>query len=110
MYSITSIAASGSTTSSSDPSRKTMACRTARNIGLTPSSGGMSGRTDAPLGTHSPGSSFSAMSAPSHSGNDGQLVAILDCRVQVVEEANVLVVEVDVDETLELALVEHALG
>src|SRR5947209_2649682 len=107
MYSSASVAASECTTSSSEPSRKTMACRTASRSGCTPSSAGISGKTAAPS---APCGSSSLMLAARDSGNDGQLIAVLHRRVQVLEEANVLVVEVNVDEALELALVEQALG
>src|SRR5262245_47897525 len=102
MYSSASQAASGSTTSSSDPSRKTTACNTARSSGCTPSSAGICGITAAPCGTYSPGPS--AMLASGHRGNDAQLVAVLHRRVQVVEVADVLVIEVDVDEAAHLAV------
>src|SRR5262249_18307953 len=100
MYSIASAEASGSTTSSSDPSRKTSACSTASSSGLTPSSAGMSGKTAAPAGTSAAGSlsSGSAISASGHGGDDRQLVAVVDRRGEVLQVADVLVVEVDVDE------------
>src|SRR5947209_7111593 len=107
MYSIASTAASGSTTASSEPSRKTMACSTANNSGLTPSSSGIFGMTAAPSGTWGAGASL--MLASGDGGDDGQLVAVLHGRLQVVQIADVLVVEVDVDEPAQLAVVEDAL-
>src|SRR5262245_39689183 len=112
-YSIASSAAAGSTTSSSEPSRKTVACNTARSRGTIPNSSGIRGKTAAPSGTSSPPASFcrsSLMSAPGNGGNDRQLVAVLDRRREVVEVADVLVVEIDVDETAHLAVLEQPLG
>src|SRR5262249_130276 len=98
-------AASGLTMPSEEPSRNTTACNTARSNGLIPNSGGMSGKTAAPSGT-SRGTS-SAISAPGHRGNDAQLIAILDDRCQVIQVADVLVVQVDVDEAPHLAVLEQ---
>src|SRR6516225_2922373 len=106
MYSIASAAASGSTTSSSEPSRSTGACSTASRSGWMFSSAGISGRMAAPSGTSS--SKRSAMSASGHGGDDGQLVAVLDGGGQVVEVTDVLVVEVDVDEAAHLPALEDA--
>src|SRR6202011_1380370 len=50
------------------------------------------------------------MLPPGHRGDDAQLVTVLDRRGQVVEVADVLVVEIDVDEAAHLAVVEQALG
>src|SRR5262245_45789117 len=107
MYSSASVAASGWTMASSEPSRNTTACSNPSKRGWTPSSSGMSGKTAAPRGTWLSGRSL--MLAPGDSGNDRELIAVLDRRVEIVEEANILVIEIDVDEALELALVEHAL-
>src|SRR5262245_1355599 len=67
----------------------------------------MGGKTAAPSGTWRSGSS--AISAPRHGGNDAHLVAGLDGGGEAVEVANVLVVEVDVDEAAHLAVVEQPL-
>src|SRR4051794_10928966 len=75
--------------------------------GCTPSSAGISGKTAAPSGTSGAGS---LISASRHRRDDGQLVAVLDRRVQRLQEADVLVVEVDVHELPELAVVEQARG
>src|SRR2546421_11477074 len=99
-----SSAAAGSTTSSSEPARKTVACTTASKSGLMPISGGMSGKTAAPSGTWS--SSSTAMSASRHCGDNADLVAVLDGRLQIVQIADILVVEVDVDEAAHLAVLE----
>ena len=48
------------------------------------------------------------MSASCDGGDDGQHVAVLDRRLQVVEIADVFVVEVDVDEAAHLAVVEDS--
>src|SRR5262245_3641336 len=64
----------------------------------------MRGKTAAPSGTCS---RASLMSASRDGGDDGQRVAVLDGGLEGVEVADVLVVEVDVDEALELALVEE---
>src|SRR5205085_11326694 len=90
-----------------EPARKTTACRTASRRGLTASSGGMRGKTAAPSGTS--GSAASLISASGHGGDDRQLVAVLDRRGQVVQVADVLVVDVQVDEAAHLAVVEDAL-
>src|SRR6516165_4732987 len=108
MYCNTSSAAAGWTTSSSEPARKIVACRTAKRRGLTASSGGMSGKTAAPSGTSD--SPAALMSASGHGGDDRQLVAVLDRRGEIIEIANVLIVEEDVDEAADLAVVEDALG
>src|SRR5262249_57384134 len=51
------------------------------------------------------------MSASGHGGDDGQLVAILDRRVQVLEVSDVLVIEIDVDEAARCArFLERAVG
>src|SRR5260370_40645391 len=67
----------------------------------------MGGKTAVPSGTWRSGSP--AMSTPGDRGNDADLVAVLHGRGQVVEVADVLVVEVDVDEAAHLAVVEQAL-
>src|SRR5262249_5676877 len=54
-------------------------------------------------------SSFVISLPPGHRGDDGQLVAVLDRRGEVVEVTDVLVVEVDVDEAAPLAVVKKAL-
>src|SRR6266702_4503539 len=100
MRSSASSAAAGWTTSSDEPLRKTAACRVANSSGLTPSSAGMGGKTAAPSGTSL--SSASLMSASGHGGDDRHLVAVLDGGIQAVEVADVLVVEVDVDEAAQL--------
>src|SRR4051812_41810837 len=75
-----------------------------------PSSSGMTGNTAAPSGTSSGVSSRDAAMSPSRDGgNDGQLVAILDGRGEVVQVADVLVVEEQVDEPAQDALIEQAL-
>src|SRR5215469_15114527 len=107
MYSIASAAASGSTTSSSDPSRKTVACSTASSSGWTFNSAGISGIRAAPSGTSS-SSWCSCMSASGHRGDDGQFVAVLDRRGQVVEVAHVFLVEVQVHEAAHLPVLEDA--
>src|SRR5262245_66669484 len=73
-----------------------------------PSSAGISGKTAAPSGT-SGSSKSSAMSAPCHRWDDVYLVAVLDGGVEVVQVADVLIVEVDVDEAPQLAVVEQPL-
>src|SRR5438552_967646 len=88
---------------SSEPARKTTACKTATSSGWTFNSGGISGSTAAPSGTSS-----SAISASGDGGDDAQLVAVLDCRGEVVEVADVFVIEVDVDEAADLAVVKDA--
>src|SRR5437762_1466569 len=50
------------------------------------------------------------MSAPGHSGNDAELVAVFDRRGQIVEVANVLVVQIDVDEAADLPILKDPLG
>src|SRR5262249_43461602 len=107
-YCSASSPAAGSTTSSLEPTRKTTACSVASSSGWMPSSAGISGKTAAPSGTS--GSLSSAMSAPCDGGNDADLVAVLDGGGEVVEVADVLVVEVDVDEAAQLAVVEQALA
>src|SRR5262249_47314204 len=72
-----------------------------------------SGKTAAPSGTWASSSSRSSCSSDMVStsgdgGDDAQLVAALDSGAQVVEVADVLVVEEDVEESLELGAVEHA--
>src|SRR5262245_29325567 len=100
-----SSAASGSTISSVEPSKNTVVCSTASQSGLMPSSAGISGKIAAPSGT-SAGSSSRAMSAPRDGRDDRQLVAVLDRRGQAVQVADVLVVQVEVDEPPHLAVVE----
>src|SRR5207248_9922963 len=72
------------------------------------SSAGISGKTAAPSGT-SPGVCSSFISTSSHRRDDRQLVAVLDRGVQIVEVADVLVVEVKVDEPPNLAVLHDAL-
>src|SRR6516164_7877341 len=73
-----------------------------------PSSSGMSGKTAAPSGTSDRCESPSDISASGHGGNDAQLVAFLDRRLQVVQVADVFIVEIDIDEATNLAVVEDA--
>src|SRR4051812_35326236 len=94
---------------SSDPARKTTACSTANSSGWTFSSAGISGKTAAPSGTSLSPCSWSCSSCSSatgsasgHGWDDAQLVAVLDGRAEVVQVADVLVVEVDVQEALQL--------
>src|SRR4051794_10742596 len=106
MYSSASLAAGALTTSGPEPSRKTTACSTASSSGRTPNSAGISGKTAAPSGTAS--SAGSAMpSAPRHGRDDADLVAVLHGRAQLVEVAHVLVVDEQVEEALDLAVVEQ---
>src|SRR5438270_10247927 len=105
-YCSASSPAPGSTTCSLEPTRKTTACSAASSSGLTPSSGGISGKTAAPSGT-SGSSKSSAMSAPCHRGDDVQLVAVLDGAIEIIQVADVLFVEVDVDEAAQLAVLEE---
>src|SRR6516165_9004324 len=107
MYCSASSAASGWTTSSSEPDRKTAACSTASRRGSTPSSSGISGKTAAPSGTSDDSGGPALMSASGHGGDDGQRVAVLDRRIQVVQIADVLVVEVEIDEAARLAALEQ---
>src|SRR5262245_240532 len=81
---------------------------TASSSGLTPSSGGMKGKTAAPSGTSS--SALPAISASCHRGNDAQLIAILHRRGQAVEVTDILIVQIDVDEAADLAIVEETLA
>src|SRR5438105_1293457 len=67
----------------------------------------MSGNTAAPSGTSD---SPVPMSASGDRGNDAQLVAVLDGRGQVVKVANIFVIEVDVDESAHLPILEDTLG
>ena len=71
-----------------------------------PARRGSAGKTAAPSGTLGL-RVRRLMSASGHGGDDGQLVAVLDRRGQVVEIANVLVVEIEVDEAAHLAVVEQ---
>src|SRR5436190_21508329 len=89
--------------SSSEPARNTTAWSTAKSSGWTFNAGGISGRTAAPSGTSS-----SAISPSSDGGNDAQFVAVFDRRGEVVEIADVFVVERDIDEAADLAVVEDA--
>src|SRR5947199_3454012 len=74
-----------------------------------PSSSGMSGKTAAPSGTSEQGcSGWSAMSASCDRGDDGQDVAVLGRGLQVVEIADVFIVEIDVDEATHLAVLEDS--
>src|ERR1700722_6782046 len=77
---------------------------TANSSGSTPNSGGISGKTATPSGVSS------GSSATGHRGNDRQLVAVLHGSSKIIEIANVLIVEVDVDELTHLAVLENALG
>src|SRR5262249_43026187 len=115
--------------SSAEPSRKTRACRAVRSRGCTPSSGGISGKTAAPGGTSPAGGEGSVMtvlmggsrrspgirrtlnasgSAPRDGGDDAHIVAVLDRRRQIVEVADVLIVEIDVDEAAHLSILEES--
>src|SRR5689334_22644864 len=107
MYCSASSAAGPLTTSSSEPARKTVACNTASSSGLTANSDGINGNTAAPSGTSE--SPASLMSPSSHSRDNRQLVAVLDRCGEIIEIANVLIVEVDIDEAAHLAVVEDAL-
>src|SRR5438105_368278 len=69
----------------------------------------MKGKTAAPSGT-SEGSAASLMSASSHRGNDRQFVAVLDSCVEKVQVAHVLVIDVQIDESAHLAVLEQAAG
>src|SRR3982074_1678902 len=114
MYCIASSAASGSITSSVEPSMKTMECKRASSNGWMCSSGGMSGKTADPSAPSlSPAcssrrwSSGVCMSAPSDRGNDADFIAVLHRCRHGIQIANVLVVEVNVDEAPQLAIVEQ---
>src|SRR5262249_36036509 len=100
MYCSASSPASGSTTFSSEPIRKTTACRAARSSGSAPTSSGMSGKTAAPSAPSPPSGRgcSSAMSASGDRGDDAHLVAVLQGGGEAVQVADVLVVDVDVDE------------
>src|SRR6266851_4751446 len=89
----------------SEPSRNTVACSTAKSSGSTPSSSGITGNTAAPSGTSR--SASSAMSSSGDSRNDRQLVAVLDRRGEVVEIADVFVIQIEVDVLAHPALVEE---
>src|SRR5438105_2693504 len=74
----------------------------------------MSGNTAAPSGTSaSPVSSSSsrccAMSTSGDGGDDAQLVTLLHWRAEIVKIADVLVIEIDVDEAPKLAILEDPL-
>src|SRR5262245_50134191 len=99
-----SAAAEGSTTWSSLPDRKTVACRPAKRSGWMSNCAGMSGKRAPPSGT-----SESAMSAPGDRGNDAHLVAASQRGAEVVQVSDVLVIEVNVDEAPHLAVIEEAL-
>src|SRR5579864_5111758 len=126
MYSICSSAASGFTMSASEPWRNTIACSTASSSGCTPSSGGITGKTAAPSGTSGESSGerillFAACglalasakpqaatrSTPRNRGDNAQFIAVLRFRGQVVEVADVLVVQIDIQERLNLPAVEN---
>src|SRR5438270_12576011 len=82
---------------------------TPSSSGLTPSASGIRGKTAAPSGTSL--SAASLMSASSHGGDNGQLVAILDRRIQIIEVSNVLIIEIDIDEAAQLTrLLEQSVG
>src|SRR3954471_20410076 len=87
-----------------------MACSVASRRGGMPSSSGVTGNTAPPSGTSSDWcDSPSDISASGDRGDDAQLVAVLDGGLHAVEVADVLVVEVDVDELADLvALVVEA--
>src|SRR5229473_2250496 len=101
-----SSAAAGLTIFSSEPARNTVAWSTASSSGFTPSSGGMRGKTAAPSGT----SASPAMSASGDCGDDAYFVPVLHGRLQVIQIAHVLVVEIHVDEAAHLAVFKDALG
>src|SRR5262249_7440825 len=107
MNCLASSAAAGSITFCSEPSRKTTAWRTASTSGLIPSSGGISGKTAAPSGPEL--SASSAISASSHGGDNAQFIAVLDRGGEVVEITDVLIVQVDIDEAANLAVLEDPL-
>src|SRR5262249_29261877 len=107
MHWTASSAASGSTMSSSEPARKTVAWSTARSRGLMPRSGGMEGKTAAPSGTSL--SASPAMSASCHGGDDRHFIACLDGRAEVVEVANVFIIHIDVDKAADLPVLEEPL-
>src|SRR4051794_11772101 len=87
-----------------------MACRQASRSGWMPNSAGMIGKTAAPSGTSCGRDSSPAISTSGDGGDDAQFVAVLERRLQVVEVADVLVVEVDVDEAAHLAVLEQPAG
>src|SRR5438552_18129264 len=73
-----------------------------------PSSAGIRGKTAAPSGTSRPVSS--AISASGHRGDDAHLVAVLDRRGEVAEIADVLIIEIHIDEAAHLAALKEPLG
>src|SRR5712692_978093 len=73
-----------------------------------PTLSGINGTKAAPSGTSSPSGGL-AISAPGHGGNDAQLVAVVDRRGQVIKIADVLVVQIDVDEAANLPILENPL-
>src|SRR5437016_9938461 len=70
-----------------------------------PNSGGMSGKTAAPSGTSA---ESAAISTSGHGGDDAYLIAVLDRRLQAVEIADVLVIDIDIDEAAHLTVLEDA--
>src|SRR5262245_52670718 len=70
-----------------------------------PNSGGIIGKTAAPSGTCA---WSAAISASGHGGDDADLVAVLDGRLQAVEIADVFVIDIDIDEAAHLAILEDA--
>src|SRR5260370_17828267 len=74
----------------------------AKRTGWIPSSAGICGNTAAPAGTS--GADSSAISSSGHRGYDAQLIAIFDGRRQIVQIANILIIEVNVHEATHLTL------
>src|SRR5262245_27252994 len=103
MYCNASSAAAPLTTSSSEPARNIVACSTASSRGFTANSGGINGNTAAPSGTSD--SPASLMSSSGHGRDNRQLVAVLDRRGEIIEIANILIVEINVDEAANLSIV-----
>src|SRR5262249_34233651 len=101
-------AASGWTMSSSEPARKTVAWITASNSGWMATSGGMSGKTAAPSGTCDAPSS--AMSPSGHRRDDTERVAVLHGGIQIIQVAYILIIEIEVDELANLAVLEQPIA
>src|SRR5437762_3090211 len=97
-----SSAAAGSTIWLSEPSRNTTAWSTASKSGFTPSSEGISGNTAAPSGTEL--SASSAISTSGHGRDDTDYIAIFDGGRQVVEVTDILIIEINIDEAADLAV------
>src|SRR5258708_17115705 len=90
---------------SSEPSRNTVACSTAKSSGSTPSSSGMTGKTAAPSGTSR--SASSAMSTSGHGRDDRQLITVFHRRGEVFEIADVFVIQIHVDVLARPPAVDH---